>query len=193
MTKNCKILAFSGSTRSGSVNTRLLGAAVRELALIDCEVTRISLEDYPMPIYDGDLESRDGIPENVLKIAKLMDSHDGFFITSPEYNGSLPPLMKNTIDWVSRVSSADGKSISPYRGKVAAIAAASPGGMGGMSSLYHVRDILVRLGVLVLSEQVALGNASSAFDDLDNITNERAAGLLKGACKALADKAAQAG
>ena len=184
-----KIIVLAGSIRSGSFNTRLAGSATRELSLLDCEVTRISLEDYPLPIYNGDLEENEGIPENAIKLAKLFGKHDGLFIVSPEYNGSMPPLLKNTLDWISRVHSVNGRDISPYRGKVAAIAAASPGGMGGMCVLFHLREVLVRLGVLVLSEQVALGNAGSAFDDLDRITNDRSATLLTAACKSLADKA----
>ena len=92
------------------------------------------------------------------------------------------------IDWISRVSSHNGETISPYRGKVAALAAASPGAMGGIAMLYHLRDILVRLGMLVVSEQVAVGNAGSAFDDMDRITNERQAGFLTSACKSLVEK-----
>lgn len=186
-----KILVFSGSTRSGSLSTRLAGSVARELALLDCEVTRISLEDYPLPIYNGDLEERDGIPENAIKLAKMLDRHDGFFVVSPEYNGSLPPLLKNTIDWISRISSVDGRDVSPYRGKVCAISAASPGAMGGMSVLYHLREILVRLGALVISEQVALGNSATSFDDMDMITNERNADLMAKTCRSLAEKAVQ--
>lgn len=187
---NPKILAFSGSIRSDSQNTRLLGSIVRELASLDCEVTQISLADYPLPLYDGDLEAEDGVPENALKLAKLMDANDGFFIVSPEYNGSLTPLIKNTIDWVSRVSADGDKPLSPYRGKVCAIAAASPGGMGGMSMLYHMREILVRLGVLVISEQVAVGNTGTAFDDMDNLTDTRSAQFMALTCKSLAEKSA---
>lgn len=190
---SAKILVVSGSIRSGSLNTRLVGTITRELALIDCDVTRISLEDYPLPIYNGDLETRDGIPENALKLATLFDAQDGFFIVSPEYNGSVPPLLKNTIDWISRVSAVGERNVSPYRGKVAAIAAASPGAMGGTSMLYHLRDVLVRLGVLVISEQVGVGNGGSAFDDMDRLTHERTAGFLSAACRSLADKSQMAG
>ena len=183
-----KILVISGSTRSGSVNTRLQGTIVKELSLIDCDVTRISLTDYELPLYDGDLEARDGIPENALKLARLFDAQDGLFIVSPEYNGSISPLMKNTIDWISRVKEVDGISVSPYHGKVGAIASCSPGAMGGISMLYHLRDVLVRLGVLLISEQIAVGNAGSAFDESDNLTNERAAGFLKQACASIRRK-----
>ncbi len=185
-----RILAFSGSTRSGSCNTRLLGSAIRELsgmAGIECEVTRISLEDYSLPVYDGDLEVQKGVPKNAItiKLARLFHEHDGFLIASPEYNGSLSPLLKNTIDWVSRVSSDDKGQLAPYAGKVAAICAASPGAMGGMTMLYHLRDILVRLNVLVISEQVAVGNAGSAFDNMDHLSDERAAGFLSAAMNSL--------
>lgn len=186
---NPKILAFSGSIREDSVNSRLLGSAVRELVNLDCDVTRISLADYPLPIYDGDLEAEKGIPENAVKLAQLLDASDGYFIASPEYNGSITPLMKNTIDWISRVGEVDGKKLSAYRGKVCAIAAASPGAMGGISMLYHMRDVLVRLGVLVISEQVAVGNAGSAFDDMDKLTDKRTASFLQITCQSLAEKA----
>ncbi|MGI9350640.1 MAG: NADPH-dependent FMN reductase [Rhizobiaceae bacterium] len=183
-----KIIVIAGSIRSGSVNTRLAGSATRELSLLDCEVTRISLEDYPLPIYNGDLEENEGIPDNAVKLATLFGKHDGIFIASPEYNGSIPPLLKNTLDWISRVHSVNGRDISPYRGKIAAISAASPGGMGGMCVLFHLREVLVRLGMLVVSEQVALGNAYSAFDDLDQLKDDRSAGLLTATCKSLAEK-----
>ena len=184
---NPKILCFSGSTRSGSINVRLLDAAIRELTALDCEVTRISLKDYPLPIYDGDLEKNEGLPENAVKLARLMSSHDGFFITCPEYNGSLSPLMKNTIDWMTRVP-AD--QAIPFKDKVGAIASCSPGGMGGMAMLYHLREILVRLGSLIVSEQVAVGNGFSVFDDMDKLTDERSSQFLKATVKSLATKSA---
>jgi len=182
-----KILCFSGSTRSGSINARLLDAVINELSALDCEVTRISLEDYPLPIYDGDLEEKDGLPENAVKLAKLMSEHDGYFLTCPEYNGSLTPLMKNTIDWMTRVPSDEAV---PFKDKVGAIGACSPGGMGGIAMLYHLREILVRLGSLIVSEQVAVGNGFDAFDDRDNLTDERSSQFLAATCKSLVTKAA---
>ena len=185
-----RILAFSGSIRDGSINTRLLDAATAELVQQECEVTRISLADYPLPIYDGDLESQEGIPDNARKLARLFHEHEGLFIACPEYNGSLSPLLKNTIDWISRVSSDDKGELVPYRGKICAVAAASPGAMGGISMLYHLREILTRLGVLLVAEQVAVGNGFSAFDEMDKLTDERAAQFLEATCKSLAQKAA---
>ena len=179
------ILALSGSTRAGSLNTKLLGTVCRDLALLDCNVTRISLADYALPLYDGDLETRDGVPENAHRLVQLFNDHDGYFIVSPEYNGSLTPLLKNTIDWMSRVGEIDGEKVSAFRGKIAAIGAASPGSMGGISMLYHLREILVRLGTLVVSEQVAVGNAGKVFDENDRITDERSAEFLEKCCKSL--------
>ena len=185
-----RILAFSGSIRDGSINTRLVDVATAELVQQECEVTRISLADYPLPIYDGDLESQEGIPDNARKLARLFHEHEGLFIACPEYNGSLSPLLKNTIDWISRVSSDDKGELVPYRGKIGAVAAASPGAMGGISMLYHLREILTRLGVLLVAEQVAVGNGFSAFDEMDKLTDERAAQFLEATCKSLAQKAA---
>ena len=180
-----KILAFSGSIRAGSYSTRLLGAAVRNLSEMDCEVTRISLEDYPLPLYDGNLEAEKGIPKNATKLARLFHEHDGLLIAGPEYNGSMSPLIKNTLDWVSRVSSDKKGAVSPYSGKIAAICSSSPGAVGGMRMLTHLRDVLVVLGVLVVSEQVSVGGADTAFDDLDKLTNERQAKFLSDTCKSL--------
>ncbi len=183
-----RILVFAGSHRSGSLNTRLAGTVTKELATANCEVTRISLADYELPLYDGDHEMEKGVPENAVKLAKLMAEHDGFFIVSPEYNGSLSPLLKNALDWVSRVKSED-DPIVPFRGKTAAIGACSPGKFGGKSMLGHLRDILVQLGVLVVSEQIAVGDGGSAFDNMDELTDERAAGILKSACASLVQRA----
>lgn len=184
---NPKILCFSGSTRSGSINVRLLDAAIKELSTLDCEVTRISLEDYPMPIYNGDLETKEGIPENAIKLAKLMSEHDGYFIACPEYNGSFPALIKNTIDWMTRVSR---DQASPFKDNVAAIGACTSGISGGISTLSHLRQLLARLGSLVVSEQVAIGDGFNAFDDMDKLINERSDQFLKAAMKSLATKAA---
>ena len=184
-----KILVFAGSTRADSINEKLAKSASAQLTELGCDVTHISLKDFPLPLYDGDLEAEQGVPENATKLAELMHAHDGFFIACPEYNGSLSPLLKNTIDWVTRVPAGD-KGLSPFRRKVAAIGAASPGGMGGISMLYHLREILVRLGTLVVSEQVAVGNAGSAFDEHNKITHERTAGFMDAACNSLAEKTA---
>ncbi|MFK7902832.1 MAG: NADPH-dependent FMN reductase [Nitratireductor sp.] len=183
-----KILILCGSLKSGSSNARLADAFVGELAMHECEVTRITLADYELPIYDGDLEAKKGVPKNAEKLAKLFANHQGIVFASPSYNGSITPLLKNTIDWVSRVHEVGGKKIAPYNGTVAAIASASPGGMGGVESLNHMRDILVRLKMLVISEQLAVGNAQTAFDENDKLNNERQANMLTACVQSLVEK-----
>ena len=184
------ILVFAGSIRSGAYSQKTADAYAAQLAGMECEVTRITLADYPLPIMDEDLEKEKGIPENAVKLARQFARHDGIVMVTPEYNGSLPPLLKNAIDWVSRVSSDGDKPLVPYRDKLAVIASSSNGVMGGYSALTHLRHILVRLGMQVLSEQMALGRAGSAFDDIGRLSGDREAGILESACRSLVEKAA---
>lgn len=183
-----KILVFPGSNRAGSINAKLAGAITKELALKGAEITRISLKDYPLPIFDEDLESEKGIPENVMKLARLFASHQGIVIVTPEYNSSLPPLLKNTLDWISRVSKDNEKPLTPYRGNYFALAASSGGGLGGIRVLPHVRDILVSIGAQVITEQLALGNAYSAYDEMENLKEGRSRDLLGNLCASLIEK-----
>lgn len=161
-----KILAFSGSIRSDSWNRKLIRAAVDAARAAGGEVTLIDLADYPLPLYNGDLEDRDGLPDNALRLKALFKEHDALLIASPEYNSSVPPLLKNTIDWVSREWQGE-SGLVPYQNKVAAIMAASPGQFGGMRMLPHLRQILNALGVLVLPGQFSLAHADEGFDDAD--------------------------
>src|SRR5215467_14068322 len=164
-----KILVLAGSIRTGSFNGKLAAAAARELALAEADVTLISLADYPMPLFDGNLEADSGPPENACRLKRLMCLQHGVFITSPEYNASITPLLKNTLDWVSRVR--DGKE-PPL--------AASNGTYGGMRSLMALRHVLeLGCGALVIPEQVAVRDASLAFDDSESLKDERTAALLK--------------
>lgn len=158
-----KILAFSGSTRRDSWNRKLIQAAVDATRAAGGDVTLIDLADYPLPIYNGDLEDKDGLPDNALRLKALFKEHDALLISSPEYNSSVPPLLKNTIDWVTREWQGE-SGLVPYQNKVAAIMSASPGSLGGMRMLPHLRQILNALGVLVLPGQFALSHADTAFD-----------------------------
>jgi NAD(P)H-dependent FMN reductase len=187
-----KILVFAGSIRTGSFNARLAALAVKELALAEADVTRISLMDYPLPIYDGDLEAKSGPPDNAVKLKRMMMLHQGVFITSPEYNASIAPLLKNALDWVSRVREDGEQPYAAFRHRVFALGAASNGVYGGMRSLMALRQMLeLGTGALVLPEQVAVGEASKAFDDQDNLVDERAAGALKAAVRRLVETARQ--
>lgn len=166
-----KILAFSGSARKESYNQRLVELAARETESAGAEVTLINLGDFPMPIMNEDLEREEGQPEHGTRLKKLMMDHDGFLIACPEYNRSITPLLKNAIDWASR-RVGDEEALVAYKGKIAAIISASPGRLGGLRSLMHVREILVNLGVLVLAEQHAVSSAGSAFDDDGKLSDD---------------------
>ena len=157
-----KILAFAGSARRDSLNKKLARVAADAARAAGAEVTFIDLEDYPMPIYHGDLEEREGLPENCRRLKQLFAQHDALLLVSPENNASVTALMKNTLDWISR-QDGEQSGLAPYKGKVAALLAASPGGFGGMRGLTHLRHILQNFNVLVLSEQFVLPRAHEAF------------------------------
>lgn len=171
------VLIFSGSVRGGSLNTKLAALVAKKLAIADANVTRISLADYPLPLFDGDLERDKGIPENATKLARLMASQDGVFIACPEYNAGITPLLKNTLDWISRVK---GPGIEPpFKERVFAIGSAAPGAFGGIRGLIGVRTILeVGLGANVIPETVAIPKAGSAFGDKGELLEERPAAQL---------------
>ncbi len=185
-----KILVLPGSTRTGSHNVKLAALAAKELTLIDAEVTRISLADYPLPLYEGDLESKAGPPANALRLKQMIMAHQGVFIASPEYSASVTPLLKNAIDWVSRVRERGDPTYAAFKGRVFAISSASPERAGGLRSLMALRQILeLGCGALVIPEQVAIPQAEHAFDDMDNIVDARIANLFRAQLARLADMA----
>jgi NAD(P)H-dependent FMN reductase len=175
-----KILVIPGSLRTGSHNARLAALAAKELVLADAEVTQISLQDYPLPLFDADTMAADGLPPRALQLQRMMAAHQGVFVTSPEYTASVTPLLKNTIDWVSRARVRGEVNYTAFKDRVFAIGAASSGAGGGMRSLMALRHILeVGCGALVIPEQISVANAADAFDDMDNLKDERAAAALK--------------
>jgi chromate reductase len=175
-----KILVLPGSIRSGSHNVKLAALAAKELTLLDADVTRISLQDYPLPIFDADAENRAGPPENAVKLKQMIMAHNGVFIASPEYSASVTPLLKNALDWVSRVRERGDPAYAAYKGRVFAIASASPTPTGGLRSLMALRQILeLGCGALVIPEQVAVQQAETAFDEMDDIIDSRTANLLR--------------
>ena len=168
-----RILAFAGSTRTNSYNKKLVNFAARAAEDAGAEVTLIDLRDFALPLFDEDIEAA-GTPIAATKLKQLFLSHNGLLIASPEYNSSISAVLKNAIDWVSR--SAHGEPMkAAFTGKVAAIMSASPGGLGGLRGLVHVRSILENISVMVLPDQYALGSAHSAFNDDGNLIEERAA------------------
>ncbi|MES2905784.1 MAG: NAD(P)H-dependent oxidoreductase [Pseudomonadota bacterium] len=157
-----KILVFSGSTRDGSFNSKLAALAAKTLQTQGAELNQINLKDYELPLYNGDLEKEKGAPDNAEKLARLFESQHGIFITSPEYNASISPLVKNTIDWVSRTKDAKAKVFS----RVFALGAASPGGLGGYRGLMQLRASLeLGLNTFVIPEMVSVRLANEAFAD----------------------------
>jgi NAD(P)H-dependent FMN reductase len=169
-----KILAFAGSTRKDSFNKKLVKVAAEGAKEAGAEVTFIDLKDYPMPIYDQDWFDEHGFPESVLQLKALMKDHQGFLIASPEYNSSITGVLKNAIDWVSRSEAGEAPlALTCFRDKVAVIMSTSPGGLGGLRGLVHLRDILQNIGTIVLPAQKAVPNAYQAFDDMGNLTDEK--------------------
>jgi NAD(P)H-dependent FMN reductase len=183
-----KILVIPGSLRSGSHNVRLAALATKELVLAEAEVTRISLADYPLPMFDADLAQEQGPPQNALSLKRLISTHRGVFIASPEYNASITPLIKNAIDWISTVREAAEPQLAVFRDRAFALGAASPGRSGGMQSLIALRQVLaVGCRALVIPEQVTIPNADTAFDEMDQLTDARAATQLKTVARRLVD------
>jgi NAD(P)H-dependent FMN reductase len=164
-----KILVVPGSLRTGSLNAKLSAVAAHELAQAGAEVTRISLSDFPLPIYDGDLQAKSGVPKNAVNLKRMIGAHHGVLIVTPEYNSSVPALVKNTIDWVSRVQDAHETRGQVFRERVFAIAAASGGRLGGTRALAALRLILSALRATVIPNQLALSFADNAYDDMDHL------------------------
>jgi chromate reductase len=180
-----KILVFAGSNRTGALSGRVAALAAKELSLLDADVTLITLADYPLPMYDGDLENGGGVPQNATKLARLLAAQGGVFVSTPEYNRSLPPLLKNTIDWISRVKSS---GTVPYRGKAYAIAGSSDGRFGGSRAVVDLRKVLAAaLGALVIPQQYELPNAQHAFNESGELLDERASRALKSVTAALVE------
>jgi chromate reductase, NAD(P)H dehydrogenase (quinone) len=190
--RNPKILVFAGSIRTGSFNARLAALAVKQLALLSADVTRLSLIDYPLPLYNADLESEQGVPANAVALKRMFGAHQGVFIVSPEYNASITPLLKNTLDWISRVREAQEPLLPAYRHRVFALGAASNENYGGFRSLMALRQVLeLGCGALVLPDQIAVSMAATAFDEMDNLREARNAERLRAVLTQLVESARQ--
>jgi chromate reductase len=168
-----KILVIPGSLRTGSLNAKLAAAAAYEFVQADAEVTRISLGDFPLPIYDGDLQNKSGVPKNAINLKRMIGAHHGVLIVTPEYNSSVPPLVKNTIDWVTRVQ-------DPHetRGQVF---------LGGARALAALRLILSACHATVIPNQLALSFAGEAYDDMDRLKQPADVEALRALVRQLID------
>jgi chromate reductase, NAD(P)H dehydrogenase (quinone) len=164
-----KILVIPGSLRTGSLNAKLAATIAAELAQAGAEITRISLADFPLPIYDGDLQAKAGVPKQAVNLKRMMSSHHGVLIVTPEYNASIPSLLKNAIDWVSRVQDPHEARGEVFRDRAFAIAAASGGRLGGSRALMALRLILAACQAHVIPNQLSLPFANEAYDDMDRL------------------------
>ncbi|MBM4385703.1 MAG: NAD(P)H-dependent oxidoreductase [Deltaproteobacteria bacterium] len=183
-----RVLAFSGSGRGDSFNKKLLALAARGASEAGASVTTIELRDFALPLYDGDLETRE-YPAGAAQLRELLAAHDALLLACPEYNGGIAPLLKNTLDWMTR---APGGKADPrvFAGRTAAICSAAAGPFGGMRGLRWARELLTNLGVLVLPDQVTVGSAFKAFDANGELVEEwqrKAAAALGADLAKLAD------
>lgn len=180
-----KILAFAGSTRRASFNRKVLPIAVRGAEAAGASVTVVDLADYEMPLFNEDLEALSGLPDAAKRLKELFLAHQGLILACPEYNSSITPLLKNTIDWVSRKLPGEG-GLAAYQGKVAGLVSASPGALGGLRGLRHVREILGNIGVLVIPQQMAISQAMNAFGEDGNLKDAKQQAAVEGVGAAVA-------
>ena len=175
-----KLLFFAGSACTDPLNKKLASLAASMVKDAGADVTYIDMRDFEMPLYDGDDEAQNGIPANAIKLKKLFVEHDGFFIASPEYNSSMPPLANNTLDWLTRPHEENEPPLVAFNGKVAALGAVSLGGLGGIRGLVQLRMMLGHIGVTVVPTQVAINFGMKAFGDDSQLTDDMQAKFLQG-------------
>ena len=190
MSRTVKILAFAGSTRRDSFNKKLVRVAAAGAREAGAEVTMLDLADLPLPLFDQDLETAEGLPENAKRLKTLMAENDGFLISSPEYNSSISGVLKNAIDWASR-REPDEEPLAAFGGKAVGLMSASPGALGGLRGLVHVRSILGSLGMLVLPQQKAVGGAHKAFADDATLADPKVQAAVSGIGAGLAETLAK--
>lgn len=182
-----RILAFAGSARRESLNRKLLAVAVDATRAAGGDVTLLDLNEYALPLYHGDEEDARGLPPAAVKLIDLVNAHAGLLIASPEYNSFMTPLLKNTIDWISRADE------NPFTGKVAAVVSASPGALGGARSMMHVRHLLLHLGCHVVPAQCILPHAAAAFDAAGALKEPRPQKSVEAVARQLVDLSTRLG
>ncbi|MDX8442275.1 NADPH-dependent FMN reductase [Mesorhizobium australafricanum] len=180
-----RILVFAGSVRTGAFSGRTADVAQKELAMQGAEVTRISLGDYPLPIMDEDLEKDKGIPENAVKLGRQIAVHDGLLIATPEYNGSIPPLLKNAIDWVSRIRRDGDRTSRPLAGKPVGLCSSSEGKFAGIRCINHLRAVLVRCQMEVITPECSVAGADEAFAEDGQFRDDRQHRSMERLCRTL--------
>ncbi|MEM7468001.1 MAG: NAD(P)H-dependent oxidoreductase [Pseudomonadota bacterium] len=174
-----KILGFAGSARTDSFNVKLLNIAARILADAAVEVDIFDFRQYPLPLYDGDLEASEGMPDNAKRFKAALVACDGFLIASPEYNSAYSPLLKNAIDWASRATSADDTPLQAFSNKTAVLIATSPGALGGLRGLSVLKTLLGNIRVHVLPNQLAIPRAHEVFENAGQLNDSLVAENLE--------------
>lgn len=182
-----KILAFAGSLRKDSFNKKLIKIAMKGAEDSGADVTLIDLKDYPLPVYDQDIEDAQGLPENALKLKKLLWDHDGFLISCPEYNSSVSGAFKNMVDWTSRQASPEEVYLSCFIDKAIVLMSASPGYLGGLRGLVHARALLNNIFSIVLPQQKTIAQADAAFNPDGSLKDLKQEEEVKKLGKTLAD------
>ncbi|MGO1396696.1 MAG: NADPH-dependent FMN reductase [Halomonas sp.] len=178
-----KVLVLAGSAREGSLNKQLARLAAKRIEVLGGEATFIDLKDYPCPLFDEDIEAQ-GMPDNVLRLRGILADHQGVLIASPEYNGFITPLLKNTLDWLSRPYQ-ETPGLGLFAGKWAALVAASPGGLGGIRALPLGQQLLANLGLIVLPQPLSLAKAGSAFNGSGALNDAATGEKLDALCQRL--------
>ncbi|KAF3361812.1 putative protein YieF [Chlamydiales bacterium STE3] len=178
LTAEIKVLVFAGSTREDSYNKQLIRNVGQIAAAEGAKVTTVDLKDYPMALYDADLEASKGMPSNARKLRQLMKENQVIFIASPQYNGSVPAVLKNALDWASRNEEGQ-HSRDAYHGKKFVLLSASPGKGGGARGLRHLRDIIHDAGGSVQIEEFSLSSCDSAFNELGRLKNPAHSAALR--------------
>jgi chromate reductase len=168
-----KLLVFAGALRTDSCNKKFAREAARLVTEAGHEAEFLDLKDYPMPVYDGDIEAATGVPETTKALSKKILGADGVILSTPEYNASIPGALKNVIDWLSR-----DKPVA-LTGKHLLLLAASPGALGGTRALWHTRQPFELLNVHVYPNMMGLNDAYNAFDSDGKLKDEKTAGRLK--------------
>jgi len=184
-----KLICLAGSSRRDSLNKKLAKLAAVLIEKSGAQATFIDLKDYDMPLYNGDLEESEGVPENAKKLKALFAGHDGFFIAAPEYNSSITPLLKNTLDWISRKHEDGEPPLVAYKNKVAALSAVSPGGLGGLRGLVSLRMMLGNIGVHLTPTQAAINNGNQAFKDDGTLADDNQAKMFQAVIDEFVDTA----
>ena len=176
------IVTLSGSTRTGSFNAALAAHIARRLDALGASAEALSLKDFPMPIYDGDLEQAEGVPETALALKRRIGAADGVVLVTPEYNAGIPPLLKNAIDWVSRITEEGDAPGSVWKERPTLLGAASPGALGGIRALLQLRQTMeVGLGAFVAPSWIMLPGAGGAFAEDGTLKPGRSADLMEAA------------